>query len=44
VIGVADLHALGHAHTGIKAANIFVDNGTAFLDDLCRVHHCAGEI
>lgn len=34
VIGVADLHALGHAHTDIKVANIFVDNGTAFLDDL----------
>jgi hypothetical protein len=34
MIGVADLHALGHAHTDIKVANIFVDNGTAFLDDL----------
>ena len=34
VIGVADLHALGYAHTDIKVDNIFVDNGTAFLDDL----------
>ena len=34
VIGVADLHALGYAHTDIKVDNIFVDNGTAFLSDL----------
>ena len=35
MIGVADLHALGYAHTDIKVDNIFVDNyGTAFLSDL----------
>lgn len=34
LIGVADLHALGNAHTDIKVANIFVDNGYAFLGDL----------
>lgn len=33
-IGVAQLHVLGFAHTDIKVDNIFVDNGTAFLDDL----------
>ncbi len=32
--GVADLHALGFAHTDIKIANVFVDKGVAFLDDL----------
>ena len=32
--GVIDLHALGFAHTDIKIANVFVDKGVAFLDDL----------
>lgn len=36
ITGVAQLHALGYAHTDIKLANIFVDDdsGDAFLDDL----------
>lgn len=33
-VGIADLHALGFAHTDIKVANVFVDNTTAFLGDL----------
>lgn len=34
MLGVADLHARGYAHTDIKVTNIFVDQGIAYLDDL----------
>ena len=32
--GVSALHRLGIAHTDIKVSNVFVETGTAFLDDL----------